>query len=54
MMHPILKTLGLTSCLLAAWPVFGFETRAQYAWVYDVTTHTVLLDKDGEASVPPA
>ena len=32
----------------------GFETRATSAWVYDVTTHTVLMDKNGEDPVPPA
>ena len=32
----------------------GFETRAKSAWVYDVTTHTVLMDKNGEEPVPPA
>lgn len=45
------------------WLVFGvlaplqaqaFETRATSAWVYDVTTHTVLMDKNGEHPVPPA
>lgn len=45
------------------WLVFGvlaplqaqaFETRATSAWVYDVTTHTVLMDKNGEDPVPPA
>jgi D-alanyl-D-alanine carboxypeptidase (penicillin-binding protein 5/6) len=33
---------------------FGFETRATSAWVYDMTTHTVLLDKNGNVPVPPA
>lgn len=32
----------------------SFETTAREAWVYDATTHTVLLDKNGEAPVPPA
>ena len=48
---------------LLIWLVFGvlaplqaqaFETRATSAWVYDVTTHTVLMDKNGEDPVPPA
>ena len=42
--------LFVITCL----PGHAFETRAQTAWVYDVTTHTVLMDKNGEASVPPA
>ena len=44
-------------CLLAfvsAMPAQAFETAATHAWVYDVTTNTVLLDKNGEESVPPA
>ena len=32
----------------------AFETSATHAWVYDMTTNTVLLDKGGEESVPPA
>lgn len=35
-------------------PVQAFETKATHAWVYDMTTNTVLLDKNGEDSVPPA
>jgi D-alanyl-D-alanine carboxypeptidase (penicillin-binding protein 5/6) len=40
--------------LLVALPGHAFETRANAAWVYDLTTHTVLLDKNGEVSLPPA
>lgn len=54
MLRRLTKNLGLIACLCVAWPAFGFDTRAQYAWVYDATTHTVLMDKDGEVSVPPA
>lgn len=42
--------LGLLTPLHAQ----GFETRATSAWVYDVTSHTVLMDKNGEEPVPPA
>lgn len=42
--------LFVAACL----PAQAFETRAQAAWVYDVTTHTVLMDKNGEESLPPA
>lgn len=49
-----LHAFGLVTGLLAALPLHAFETRATAAWVYDVTTHTVLLDKNGEESVPPA
>ncbi len=33
---------------------FAFETRATSAWVYDVTTGTVLLDKNAETPEAPA
>ena len=42
--------IGLIAPLFAQ----AFETRAKSAWVYDVTTHTVLMDKNGEEPVPPA
>lgn len=32
----------------------GFETRATAAWVYDVTTGTVLMDKNADTPLPPA
>ncbi len=41
---------GLVAPLLAQ----SFETRAKSAWVYDVTSHTVLMDKNGEDPLPPA
>ncbi|MBL4928653.1 D-alanyl-D-alanine carboxypeptidase family protein [Fuscibacter oryzae] len=40
--------------LALALPARAFETKATHAWVYDMTTNTVLLDKAGEDSVPPA
>jgi len=40
--------------VVACLPAQAFETRARAAWVYDVTTHTVLMDKNGEESLPPA
>jgi serine-type D-Ala-D-Ala carboxypeptidase (penicillin-binding protein 5/6) len=35
-------------------PAQAFETRATSAWVYDVATDTVLMDKNGDVAVPPA
>lgn len=35
-------------------PALAFDTSATHAWVFDVATHTVLFDKLGEDSVPPA
>ncbi|NBE08147.1 D-alanyl-D-alanine carboxypeptidase [Rhodobacter sp. CCP-1] len=40
--------------LLAALPARAFETRAQAAWVYDMSTQTVLLDKNADVALPPA
>lgn len=37
-----------------ALPAQAFETAATHAWVYDMTTQTVLLDKAGDEPVPPA
>lgn len=54
MLRRISSTLGLIVCLIGAWPMFGLDTRARNAWVFDVTTHTVLMDKNGEVPVPPA
>ncbi|MBU9699313.1 D-alanyl-D-alanine carboxypeptidase [Rhodobacteraceae bacterium HSP-20] len=40
--------------LLAAAPARAFETRATAAWVYDMSTQTVLLDKNADVALPPA
>ena len=45
---------ALIMALILALPARAFETQATAAWVYDITTHTVLLDKNGEEPVPPA
>jgi len=46
----------MLALLVTALPTasLGFETRASAAWVYDVTTSTVLLDKNAQESLPPA
>lgn len=49
-----LAASALAATLLVALPGHAFETRANAAWVYDLTTHTVLLDKNGEVWLPPA
>ena len=46
--------LTLAFALLIALPVQAFETQATHAWVYDVTTGTVLMAKGAEVAVPPA
>lgn len=44
----------LIAALAAALPVHAFETRAGAAWVYDLTTDTVLLEKNAHEKLPPA
>lgn len=56
-MTPLRSLLVIALALVAAVLASrgeAFETRARHAWVYDVTTGTVLLDKAGEEAVPPA
>lgn len=49
------RTLALAALvLMAAFPARAFETRATAAWVYDMTTGTVLLDKNADTPLPPA
>ena len=48
------RLFAMIALVLAALPAAAFETRATAAWVYDVTTHTVLMDKNGTVAVPPA
>jgi D-alanyl-D-alanine carboxypeptidase (penicillin-binding protein 5/6) len=49
----ILMLLPVLAGLMSL-PAQAFDTRATTAWVYDMTTHTVLLDKNGSVAVPPA
>lgn len=53
MLTRLLSTLLWLACTCAA-SAQSFESRATSAWVFDVATHTVLMDKNGEAPVPPA
>lgn len=48
--------LGLMAALLLAAlsPAAAFETNARAAWVYDLTTNTVLLEKQAHEPLPPA
>ena len=52
----MLKRLILATALaaLTALPARAFDTAARAAWVYDLTTQTVLLDKNAEVPLPPA
>lgn len=50
-----LRTLAAALlCGVIALPAAAFETIANSAWVFDVTTHTVLLEKNADISLPPA
>lgn len=49
-----LVAAGLLAALTCAPAAQAFETAATHAWVYDMTTNTVLLDKNGTEPVPPA
>lgn len=42
----------LALCL--AFPAWAFETRADAAWVFDVGTHAVLMEKNSDQPIPPA
>jgi len=37
-----------------ATPATAFETRAGAAWVYDLTSETLLMDKNSQTPLPPA
>jgi len=57
MMNPMISRLCLVLALALATALparAAFETRATAAWVYDVTTRTVLLSKNAETPLPPA
>lgn len=53
-MTRLLRLITCLAALLVASAAAAFETSATHAWVYDMTTNTVLLDKSGSQSVPPA
>ena len=46
--------LAVVAVLIGALPARAFDTAATAAWVYDMTTQTVLMDKDADVAVPPA
>jgi D-alanyl-D-alanine carboxypeptidase (penicillin-binding protein 5/6) len=50
-LRPVLICLAF---VLAALPARAFETAATAAWVYDMTTGTVLMDKNADQPLPPA
>jgi len=46
--------LAVALCLSPASQAQAYETRAGSAWVYDLTTDTVLLEKNADVPMPPA
>ena len=54
MQLPLRLALFALTAAAAALPARAFETQATAAWVYDVTTQTVLMDKNAEVPLPPA
>jgi serine-type D-Ala-D-Ala carboxypeptidase (penicillin-binding protein 5/6) len=54
MLNRLRLVLTLLAFTLAALPARAFETAATAAWVYDMTTGTVLMDKNADQPLPPA
>ena len=51
----MVRILMLVTSIFLALPAHAaFETRAGAAWVYDMTTDTVLLEKNADVPLPPA
>jgi D-alanyl-D-alanine carboxypeptidase (penicillin-binding protein 5/6) len=51
----LIRTLTAAALLISvALPATAFDTRANAAYVYDLTTATVLLDKNADQPLPPA
>ena len=50
----IFRALACLLCICVAAPLAAFETRAKAAIVIDVTTGTVLYEKEADVSLPPA
>jgi D-alanyl-D-alanine carboxypeptidase (penicillin-binding protein 5/6) len=48
------KFAAICFALTLALPATAFETRARAAWVYDLTTDTLLLEKEADTPLPPA
>lgn len=55
MLSLLRKTVtGAMAALLLSVPVYAFETRAKSAYVVDLNTGTVLLNKNADVPLPPA
>ena len=54
MLRHLSLAIATAAALMGSTAVQAFETQARAAWVYDMTTQTVLMDKNGETALPPA
>ncbi len=54
MLRRLSLALATATALMGSTAAQAFETQARAAWVYDMTTQTVLMDKNGETALPPA
>lgn len=56
MLRKAISLPGLMAALILAMlsPASAFDTKARAAWVYDLTTNTVLLEKNAHEPMPPA
>jgi D-alanyl-D-alanine carboxypeptidase (penicillin-binding protein 5/6) len=50
----MIRILATLLALAAGLPASAFDTRATAAWVYDVKSGTVLLEKNADTALPPA
>ncbi|MGL4321853.1 MAG: D-alanyl-D-alanine carboxypeptidase family protein [Paracoccaceae bacterium] len=49
-----LRIIAVLALITLAPAARAFDTAATAAWVYDVTTQTVLMDKNADQALPPA
>lgn len=52
--RPVTLSLLTLAVVAAALPARAYDTRASSAWVADLSTGTVLLEKDAHRALPPA
>jgi D-alanyl-D-alanine carboxypeptidase (penicillin-binding protein 5/6) len=48
------STIGAIAFIVMAFPAAAFETQATSAYIYDMTTRTVLYEKNADEPLPPA
>ena len=53
-MHLFRLLCAFAVATVTAWPALAFDTKAKAAYVLDLTTDTVLMEKQAELPLPPA